>query len=55
VHVGLGERTEALDCLEAAHAGRAADLAWLTVRPVFANLRDEPRFTALATQMHLAT
>ena len=47
VHVGLGERTEALDRLEEAHAERAADLAWLGVRPVFASLRTEPRFLAL--------
>ena len=54
VHVGLGERAEALDRLEEAHAERAADLAWLNVRPVFASLRAEPRFTALVTEMCLA-
>jgi hypothetical protein len=53
VHVGLGERAEALGRLEEAHAERAADLAWLGVRPVFATLRDEPRFTALLKQMAL--
>jgi serine/threonine-protein kinase len=54
VHAGLGERAEALDRLEEAHAGRAADLAWLGVRPVFASLREESRFIALVTQMGLA-
>jgi TolB-like protein/tetratricopeptide (TPR) repeat protein len=54
VHVGLGEHGAALDRLEEAHAERAADLAWLSVRPVFAGLRDEPRFTALLTQMRLS-
>jgi serine/threonine-protein kinase len=54
VHVGLGERTEALDRLEEAHAERAADLAWLGVRPVFASLRDEPRFMTLLTQIGVA-
>jgi serine/threonine-protein kinase len=54
VHVGLGDRGAALDRLEEAHAERAADLAWLSVRPVFAGLRDEPRFTALLTQMRLS-
>jgi eukaryotic-like serine/threonine-protein kinase len=54
VHVGLGERAEALARLEEAHAGRAADLAWLGVRPVFASLRAEPRFTELLAQMGLA-
>src|SRR5207248_2212883 len=47
VHVGLGERAEALSRLEEAHAERAADLAWLGVRPVFASLIEEPRFEAL--------
>ena len=32
---------------------RAADLAWLGVRPVFASLRAEPRFIALLKQMGL--
>jgi TolB-like protein/Flp pilus assembly protein TadD len=53
VHVGLGERAEALDRLEEAHAERAADLAWLGVRPVFGSLRDEPRFTALLKEIGL--
>jgi TolB-like protein/Flp pilus assembly protein TadD len=53
LHVGLGERAEALDRLEEAHAERAADLAWIGVRPVFASLRTEPRFGALLKQMGL--
>lgn len=53
VHVGLGERAEALDRLEEAAAERASDLAWLAVRPVFAGLRGEPRFEALLKQMRL--
>jgi len=53
VHAGLGERAEALERLEEAYAGHAADLAWLGVRPVFASLREEPRFIALVTQMGL--
>jgi eukaryotic-like serine/threonine-protein kinase len=51
VHVGLGERANALNCLEEACAGRAADLAWLGVRPVFAGLRTEPRFQTLLAQV----
>ena len=54
VHAGLGEREAALTRLEEAHTARAADLAWLGVRPVFASLRSEPRFTALLTQMRLS-
>src|SRR5204863_10162146 len=40
VHVGLGERAEALARLEEARAERAGDLAWVAVRPVFASLRE---------------
>jgi hypothetical protein len=47
-HVGLGEMEQALDRLEDAGAGRAADFAWLNVRPEFAPLRARPRFQALA-------
>jgi serine/threonine protein kinase/tetratricopeptide (TPR) repeat protein len=54
VHVGLEERSEALDRLEQAHSERAADLAWVGVRPVFASLRPEPRFVALQTKLGLA-
>jgi eukaryotic-like serine/threonine-protein kinase len=55
VHVGLGERIEALEQLEKATAEHAADLAWLAVRPVFAGLRSEPRFVTLLKQMGLET
>jgi hypothetical protein len=54
VPVGLGGRGAALDRLEEAYAERAAELAWLNVRPVFAGLRDEPRFTTLLKQMRLS-
>jgi eukaryotic-like serine/threonine-protein kinase len=54
VHVGLGQRAEALDRLEEAHTERAADLAWVDVRPVFASLKAEPRFTALLAEMGLS-
>jgi serine/threonine-protein kinase len=47
VYVGLGDTSAALDCLEQAHAERAADVAWLKVRPVFARLHGERRFTEL--------
>ena len=50
-HVGLGEHDKALDLLEKAYAERAADFAWLTVRPTFANLRGTPRFAALAARL----
>jgi len=50
-HVGLGEHDKALDLLEKAYAERAADFAWLTVRPTFASLRAKPRFAALARRL----
>jgi serine/threonine protein kinase/tetratricopeptide (TPR) repeat protein len=54
VHAGLGEMSAALDCLEQAQAERAADVAWLGVRPVFARLRGEPRFAALLDKSGLS-
>ena len=55
VHVSLGERAAALDRLEDAVAERAADVAWLAVRPVFVSLRTEPRFGALLRALDLET
>jgi len=55
VHVALGEHSEALDCLEEAVRERAADVAWLAVRPVFSSLRGDPRFAALLKQLGLET
>ena len=54
VHAGLGESSRALDCLEQACEVRAAEVAWLRVRPAFASLRDEPRFQALLRRMNVA-
>jgi serine/threonine-protein kinase len=50
-HVGLGEHDQALDLLEKAYAERAADFAWLTVRPTFASLRGTSRYEALAKRL----
>ena len=54
VHLGLDEHDEALNLLERAHAERAADLAWIAVRPVFGSVRTTPRFIALLERMGLA-
>ena len=51
VHAGLGEPLQAFDWLEKASDDHAADLAWLPVRPVFDNLRSEPRFNALLERL----
>jgi len=52
VHTGLGDVQSALEWLEHASDARAADLAWLAVRPVFDRLRSEPRFNALVARLH---
>ncbi len=52
VLVGLGEAEPALGWLEKAAEGRATDLAWLRVRPVFRPLASEPRFHALLERLH---
>jgi serine/threonine-protein kinase len=55
VHAGLNEREEALARLHMAHVNRAADLAWAGVRPVFAQLKTEPRFVSMLTSMNCGT
>jgi serine/threonine protein kinase/tetratricopeptide (TPR) repeat protein len=53
VHAALGEREEALTWLERACEERAADLAWIGVRPIFDGLREEPRFQTLLERLGL--
>jgi hypothetical protein len=55
VCAGLNDKSAALDQLEEAVSARAADLAWLAVRPVFASLREEARFAALVKRLGLAS
>lgn len=54
VLLGMGDHESALDRLEEALALRAADLAWLGVRPIFGELRSEPRFQAMLAELKLA-
>jgi serine/threonine-protein kinase len=54
VHVGLGQREKALDLLDQALQIRAAELSWLGVRPVFADLRTEPRFRKILESVNLS-
>jgi len=49
VHAGFGSADIAVEWLQRAIDVRAADLAWLAVRPVFDALRPDPRFNALVT------
>ncbi len=53
VHVGLGQKAEALDALEKAYEERESWMAWLKVDPLLAPLRGEPRFQALVKKVGL--
>ncbi len=53
VHAGLGEIEPALATLERAADGRAPDLAWFNVRPVFRDLRGDDRYRALLARTGL--
>ena len=55
VHTSLGEFGNAIEELSRAIRWRAADLAWLRVRPVFDPLRGEPRFAELLEEIHLGS
>lgn len=52
VHIGLGERNEALDWLEHHEADGGARI-FLKVDPIFAPLRTEPRFQLLLRRLQL--
>jgi TolB-like protein/Tfp pilus assembly protein PilF len=54
VLIGLGRTEEALDRLEEAQRGRATDLIWIGVRPVYDPLRESPRFRAVESLVGLA-
>jgi serine/threonine-protein kinase len=51
VHAGFGSVDLVLEWLERAVDVRAVDLAWLGVRPVFDDLRADPRFNALLNRI----
>jgi tetratricopeptide (TPR) repeat protein len=53
IYLGLDQPEKALECLERAYDGRAADLIWLKVRPVFDAVRSDGRFRALLTRVGL--
>jgi len=47
VHVGLGDLDAAFADMERAIDARAVEVIWLDVRPVWARLREDPRYPAL--------
>jgi tetratricopeptide (TPR) repeat protein len=51
VHLGLGNRTKALDSLEQAHASDTQWMGWLGRDKTFDSLRSEPRFIALLRKL----
>jgi tetratricopeptide (TPR) repeat protein len=54
VHLGLGDRTRAIDHLERAHASDSQWMGWLKMDRMFDPLRSEPRFVALLRKLRLA-
>ena len=53
VHLGLGEKEKALDCLEKCYEEQDGACWWLKVDRVYDGLRKEPRFQALLRQVGL--
>ena len=51
VEAGFGDGDQAIEWLQRASEIRAADLAWLAVRPVFDALRSDSRFNALVARV----
>jgi serine/threonine-protein kinase len=53
IHVGLGEKEEALNWLEKAMLDRSEAAGWFAVTPELDGLRSEPRFKAMLKRMNL--
>jgi len=53
VHMGLGEKAQAIAYLEQALAADSQQLGWIGYDTIFDSLRGEPRFTALLKQLRL--
>jgi hypothetical protein len=53
VHCGLGEKIEAIECLERGRQERAGGLLSVNVRPLWADLRSEPGFKELVNKIGL--
>jgi len=51
VHIGLGEKRQALDLLEEAYEQRSWELVFLQTEPWLDDLREEPRFIELIEKM----
>lgn len=53
IHIGLGEKEEALNWLEKAMLDRSEAAGWFAVTPELDGLRSEPRFKAMLKRMNL--
>ena len=53
LHIGLGEKAQALDWLEKAGAEHSPLIVYLGVNPLFDSLRAEPRFRKLLRETGL--
>lgn len=53
IHVGLGEKAQAIDELEEASAQHDVLVSYLAVQPVLDPLHDEPRFRELLARIGL--
>jgi serine/threonine-protein kinase len=52
VHIGLNDKTKALDALEEAYEARSWYMSWLKTAPELDPLRSEPRFAELLKRMN---
>ena len=51
IHLGLGERQEALTLLEQGYREESDYMIWIKVEPIFDSLRDDPRFQKIVADM----
>lgn len=54
IHLGLSQRREALDSLEAAADQATGALVWLALDPRLEKIRSEPRLRGILARMKLA-
>jgi serine/threonine-protein kinase len=55
VYMGLGDRNRTLSLLEEGLETRGAQMSWLGVRPIFDDLRGEPRFDHIIESLGLSS